>query len=89
MVTNSPTTVTAALGRIVDYALREQRISRSQAAAKLGMGRETLRRRIEGSQGFQMDELAAVAHILGIDASALVAQAESLAASSSGMKASA
>lgn len=81
MVTKKPSTVTAAAGRIIDYSLREKRISRSEAASKLGMGRETLRRRIEGSQGFTMDELERVAAVLDTDLAALVQQAETLAGS--------
>lgn len=82
MVTKTPVTVTASLGQIVDYELRKKRISRSEAAAKLGIGRETLRRRIEGSQGFTMDELSSIASLLDSTPSSLVSQAEKFAAAS-------
>lgn len=80
MVTKTPVTVTASLGQIVDYQLRKKRISRSEAAAKLGIGRETLRRRIEGSQGFTMDELSGISSLLETTPSQLVSQAEKFAA---------
>lgn len=84
MVTKSPSTVTAALGRIIDYTLRDKRISRSEVASKLGIGRETLRRRIEGAEGFTMAELEGVAALLGSTPAALVMQAEDLAHSAKG-----
>lgn len=79
MVTNSPSTVTAALGRVVDFHLRDKRITRTQVAAKLGIGRETLTRRIDGPDGLYMAELEGVAVLLDTTPAALTAEAQRLA----------
>lgn len=81
MGTKSPLTVTAAVGRVVDYGLREKRISLTEASSKLGIGRDTLKRRIEGPGGFTISELEALAGLLGSSVFEITRQAEALAVS--------
>lgn len=78
MGTKQPLTVTAAVGRVVDYRLREERISITEASSKLGMGRDTFKRRIEGLSGFTVAELEAVANLIHSTVLEITQQAEAL-----------
>lgn len=81
MVTKQPLTVTEALGRVISAEAKATGLTHSSFALKLGLGRDTLRRRLEGPEGFKSAELETIAKILGTSPTALVIQAEALSAS--------
>lgn len=67
------------LGEVVAEALRQEGISENDASLRTGISRQTLRRRLRGG-GFKDTELFAVARLLELPASELVARAEQVAA---------
>lgn len=79
MDTKAPITVTKALSRVIEYRLRDQRVTQTVAAQRLGIGRETFMRRLTGPSGFKMAELELIAPLLGTTVSELYQQAEAYA----------
>ena len=79
MDTKTPLTVTTALSRVIEYRLRDQRVTKTEAAQRLGIGRETFRNRLAGPAGFKMAELELLAPLLNTTVTDLSRQAEAYA----------
>ena len=63
------------LGHAVREALRSADISQRAAADRTGIRLSTLNRRLSGAQPFRVNELAAIADLLGVTVADLVARA--------------
>jgi len=66
----------AGIAAVVKEALRVAGISHEQAAAAIGIERQTLNRRLNGHSSLRTDDLVVIANLLNIDVRKLIAPAE-------------
>lgn len=71
---------TVVLAKIIRACMTDQNRSTLSLAVEVGMNESTLRRRLRADGSFTTDELNAVAVALGTSGSALLAEAEGVAA---------
>lgn len=68
--------VSDVLNRITGSAVRAEmarrRLSQERIAAAIGLSRSALQRRIAGQSAFRIDELRAIADLLGVPVTALI-----------------
>lgn len=73
------TNTSARLGEVIETSLNEAGITLRQTEERTGIARTTLSRRLRIG-GWTVEEIAAVASVLGLTAAELVAKAEGVAA---------
>lgn len=78
--TDHPAMVCAEFVGEIRRAIDAHPLTRSEVAARIGISRSTLARRLAGEHPFYVEELAHVGNLLGVQVSELMRRAEETAA---------